>query len=253
MITACPSIEALTAVLIINGREPGMCKHVLDSGWWFIDESAPLRKRIPGSDPQPMVEPAVCLPTSGSPLHRKLIATAQSDGWRVVDHPNGMRVDLGGRRRAKAGLAFVEGRGPSLYVEVPIDSGRIPDGAAAFVLRLTAFMRRVRASLLDFGNGQQLVWEVPLEPADDSDEQLIEALCCLADAVQHGHAEAEMLARDEATAARWLEMNFPSEPQTQKTTNNTRPWSSTTTPSPSLPATSRDNAERLIRLPGVRL
>ena len=70
-------------------------------------------------------------------------------------------------------------------------------------------MRRVSASLLDLGRGPQLVWEVPLDPADDSEEHLIEALCCLADAVQHGQAEAEMLARDEATAARWLEMNFP--------------------------------------------
>ncbi len=209
MITTCPTNEELMAALIGNGREPGFCKHVFDSGWWFIDESEPLRKRSPKSEPPTPDEPAVSIPTSGMPLHRKLIATAQSDGWRVVDHPLGIRVDLGGRRRAKAGLAYVEGRGPSMYVEVPVDSGNVPVGASAFVLRLSAYLRRVRASLLEFGNGRQLVWEVPLEPADETEEQLIEALCCLADAVQHGHAEAEMLARDHATAARWIEMNFP--------------------------------------------
>ena len=209
MITTCPTLEKLTTALILNGHERGLCKHVFDSGWWVIDESGPLRKRMPDSDPLSPPAAAVCKPTSGSPLHRNLIATAQSDGWRVVDHPHGMRVDLGGRRRGKAGLAMVEGRGHSLYVEIPTDPADSSEAMAAFVLRLTAFMRHVRASLLDFGRGPQLVWEVPLTPEDESADQLIEALCCLADVVQHGHAEAEALARDKTVAALWIEMNFP--------------------------------------------
>lgn len=209
MKSACPALEELSAVLMINGLEPGLRKHVLDSGWWLIDESEPIRKRIPNaSHPSPAV-PAVCQPDGDLVLLERLLATARNDGWGVIDGSNGMRIDLGGRRRAKAGFAFVEGRGPSLFVEISTDSGGLSEGTAAFVLRLTAFMRRVRASLLDFGHGVRLVWEVPLDPTDDSEEQLLEALCCLADAVQHGQAEAEMLNRDEATAARWLEMNFP--------------------------------------------
>ena len=205
----CPRLDDLLAALAANGHEAGLRKHVLDSGWWFIDESAPIRKRVPSTLPPASVAPAQCLAQADSPLHARLLDTARNAGWRVAES----MIVLDGKRRVRAELFSVTGRGPSLCVGILPDACPLTPAAAAFVLRLTAFLRLVRASLMDFGRGSRLVWETPLDPDDDTEEQLMEALCCLADAVQHGQAEAEMLTQDEITAAHWIEMNFPATKQ----------------------------------------
>lgn len=209
MKTDLPDAAILNSVLAFNGRTPGLSKTVLDGGWWFIDERAPTRSRVPSELPSVPVTPARCHAEFDTALFARLVGTARNDGWRVSEHADGAFIDLGGKRRAKAGLISVDDRGPSLYVEILRGSSDPCPGVLAYVLRLTSFLRRVRASWLDFPCGPILVWEAPLDMDDSSEEHLIEALCCLADAVQHGQAEAGVMASDQATAELWIDMNFP--------------------------------------------
>lgn len=208
-LTGCPPPGVLSAVLAANGRMPGLCKHVLESSWWFIDESGPARKRVATTAPPVPTAPALALPCVDSLPRSSLLESACDIGWPVVDSPLGLCVALGGKRRASAGLFDVAGRGPSLCVGILAESEILTDAAAAYALRLSSFLRLVRASLLDFGHGQRLVWESPLDAAAPSAGQSFDALCCLANAVQLSQTEVVLLAHDEAAATCWLEMNFP--------------------------------------------
>jgi hypothetical protein len=214
----CPSLDEMISILAGNGRQQGLRKHVLDGGWWFIDESAPAVSKTQASGIPPEVEPATVSPECDAALSARLLSVARADGWKVPDTASGPYVDIGGKRRAKAELVSVAGRGPSLCVAVLHAPCALSEGTAAYILHLTAFLRRVRASVLDFGRGPQPVWEAPFDPTDPSEEHLIEALCCLAEAVRHGQAEAQLMNLDRAIAARWLETRF-SRP-IPRTTNN---------------------------------
>jgi len=205
----CPPQDDLLAAMAANGREPAPRKYVWDSGWWLIDECQPSRKREPVAG-QPVSDgPAPCSPPTDPALIARILDSARNDGWSVAETAEGIMIDLGGKRRARAQLLSIDGRGHSLCVQVLPEPCNPTIAAAAFMLRLSTYLRLVRASLLDSGRGPRLVWETPLQASDDTEDQIIEALCCLADAVRHGQSEAVLLAQDEAAAACWIGMNFP--------------------------------------------
>jgi len=208
----CPPPQALHAALAANGREPAARKLVLADGWWLVDESRDVATRTRLAA---VPEPGACLqPVAPDPrLTASVLEAARFGGWKIAEREGEPVIEFGGRRRARARMLEWPGRGPALCAEVLPEPCGDPAVVAAFVLRLTASLRLVRASLVDPGSGPLLVWDVPLKPADNSADAIIDALCCLAAAVQHGQAEAAMLAADPLAAQCWTELNFP--PQNQ--------------------------------------
>lgn len=201
----------MTTALAANGRMPGLRKYALAVGWVLIDDTEGTRTAIPGpeedgGETQPLTKP-------GSATTSALLGHAQEAGWHGEETNDQVWIDLGLKQRTRAAVVSCQERDPaaSLCLEV-LPAGESADIAVmAFALSLTALQARVRASLLDLGEGPRLVWETPVEPSAVQGHSLTAALLALTEIARHGQAEARLLANDQATAERWLNTNLPTE------------------------------------------